>query len=333
MNMKAWVRDQIANPEKKPMPILSFPCVQLMGIGVKELIESSDFQSRGMKLIADRVDSAAAVSLMDLSVEAEAFGSTIRVSDDEVPTVIGAIVEDEDEADELEIPEVGAGRTGLYIESLKKAKELICDRPVFAGCIGPYSLAGRLMDVSEIMILCYDEPDMVHTVMEKVTRFQIDYCKAYRDAGADGVLIAEPLVGLLSPSLAQEFSHPYMKQLIDEVQTDDFIVIYHNCGNNTPFMRDDIYALGAAAYHFGDAIDLKVMFDGAPADALIMGNVSPSRQFLGGTTDSIREETHRIMAECAAYDNFLISSGCDIPPMAKWENIDAFFAAAKTFNK
>ena len=70
-----------------------------MGITVRDLISSSDHQAQGMKLVADRVPSAASVSLMDLSVEAECFGSTIRVSDDEVPTVIGSIVSDEDEAD------------------------------------------------------------------------------------------------------------------------------------------------------------------------------------------------------------------------------------------
>ena len=48
----------------------------------------SDKQAEGMKIIADSCPTAASVSLMDLSLEAEAFGSTIRVSDDEVPTVI-----------------------------------------------------------------------------------------------------------------------------------------------------------------------------------------------------------------------------------------------------
>ena len=60
-----------------------------MGITVRQLIESSDLQAQCMKAVADRVDTAASVSFMDLSVEAECFGSTIRVSDDEVPTVIG----------------------------------------------------------------------------------------------------------------------------------------------------------------------------------------------------------------------------------------------------
>lgn len=330
-NMKQWVADMIASPVKQPMPILSFPCVQLMDVSVKELVSSSDLQAKGMKLVADRVPSAASVSLMDLSVEAEAFGSAIHVSDDEVPTVVGAIISEEEEADALEIPEIGAARTGLYIESVAKAVKLITDRPVFAGVIGSYSLAGRLLDVSEAMIYCYDEPDMVHTVLDKVTSFLIDYCKAYKEAGADGVVIAEPLGGLLSPNLAKEFTHPYIKRIVDAVQSDDFAVIYHNCGDNVPLMAKDIYQIGAMGYHFGDAIHLADMLPDAPADVLVMGNVSPSAQFLGGTPDSIAASTKEIMTECCGNANFVISSGCDIPPKSSWENIDAFFKAADAF--
>lgn len=328
-NMKQWTAEMIANPQKAPIPVLSFPCVQLMGISVRELVSSSDLQAKGMKLVADRVPSGASVSLMDLSVEAEAFGSTIHISDDEVPTVVGAILSEEEEADALEVPEVGAARTGLYIDAIAKAVTMITDRPVLAGIIGPYSLAGRLLDVSEAMIYCYDEPDMVHTVLEKATKFLIAYCEAYKAAGANGVVMAEPLAGLLSPNLAREFSHPYVKQIVDAVQTDEFSVIYHNCGDNVALMAKDIYQIGAGGYHFGDAIEMKDMLPDAPTDVLIMGNVSPSAQFLGGTPESMKEETRRIMAACGHAPNFLISSGCDIPPMAPWTNIDAFFEAAK----
>ena len=84
-NMKQWVADTIAAPAKQAVPVLSFPAVQLMDITVRDLISSSEYQAKGMKMIADRVDTAAAVSLMDLSVEAEAFGSTVRFSDDGEP--------------------------------------------------------------------------------------------------------------------------------------------------------------------------------------------------------------------------------------------------------
>lgn len=328
-NMKQWISEQIYIGSKRPVPLLSFPCVQLMGISVRELISDSTLQAEGMKRVADRVKSGASVSLMDLSVEAEAFGSAIHVSDDEVPTVVGAIVTDEEEADALQIPAVGAARTGIYIDAIAKATQMITDRPVFAGVIGPYSLAGRLLDVTEVMILCYEEPEMVHTVMEKTTAFLIDYCRAYQAAGANGVAIAEPLTGLLSPSLAREFSHPYMRRLIEAVQNENFAVIYHNCGNNVPLMAADIYGLGAMGYHFGDAITLKDMLPDAPKDVLVMGNVSPSAQFCNGTPASIREATLDVMNQCGAYPNFLLSSGCDIPPVSPWENIDAFFRTAE----
>ena len=76
--MMNWVDEIIAADRKKGLPVLSFPAVQKMGITVKELINSSDLQAQAMKTVADETpDSAASVSFMDLSVEAEAFGSRV----------------------------------------------------------------------------------------------------------------------------------------------------------------------------------------------------------------------------------------------------------------
>ena len=326
-NMTKWLEDMRLSPTKKALPILSFPAVQLLGISVSELISDSEKQAQGMALIASKTDSAAAVSLMDLSVEAECFGAQIRVSDSEVPTVIGRLIETEEEANELAVPKVGAARSGLYVDAIRKATALITDRPVLAGIIGPFSLAARLDDVTEIMMDCYDEPEKVHVILEKVTEFLIEYCKAFKDAGANGVIMAEPVAGLLSPALAEEFSAPYVKRIVDSVKSDDFAFIYHNCGNTTVKMIDSILSTGASAYHFGNAIDMAEMMTKIPSDVIAMGNVDPAAQFRNGTPESIRKETLEIMGECCKYGNFVISSGCDIPPMSRWENIDAFFNA------
>ncbi len=329
INMREWLAS--LSESKKAFPVLSFPCVSLLGCTVRELISDSESQAKGMALVAERVDSAASVSLMDLSVEAECFGATVRFSDDEVPTVTGRLIEDSDAADELEVPEVGAARSGIYVDAIRKAKEKITDRPVFAGIIGPFSLAARLLDVSEIMIDCYDDPDMVHTVLEKATAFLTLYAKAYKAAGADGVVMAEPVAGLLSPALEEEFSSPYVKQITDAVQDENFLMIYHNCGDNTPRMVDSLLSIGAAAYHFGNAINMKEMLDKMPGDVVVMGNVDPAGVLRMGTPESVREATLGLLNECAEYKNFVLSSGCDIPPMTPWENLDAFFAASNEF--
>lgn len=330
-NMMNWVDEVLAMPCKKPFPVLSYPAVQKMGITVKELISSSDRQAEGMKLIADDTDAVAAVSLMDLSLEAEAFGSAVRFSDDEVPTVMGSIVRTEEDAAALKVPEIGAGRTGIYIEAIEKAVKMIGDRPIFAGVIGPFSLAGRLMEVSAAMICCFDEPDMVHIVLEKASEFIIQYCKAYKAAGANGVLMAEPLAGLLSPTLAEEFSSRYVKKIIDAVQDRNFLVAYHNCGNCTVQQIDSILATGARVVHFGNAIDMSEMMSHIPQNVIAMGNVDPAGEFRNGTPDSIRRATLALMEKCCRYPNFVISSGCDIPPLSNWNNIHAFFDAAEEF--
>lgn len=331
MNMKKWLEDVKKDPVKKAMPILSFPCVSLMDVTVKELVNSSELQAQGMKMIADRHPTLASVSMMDLSVEAEAFGASVLFSDDEVPTVTGALISDSDQAEALQIPSVSAGRCGVYTEAIRKASQRITDRPVFAGVIGPFSLAGRLLDVTEAMVYCYTDPELVHTILEKATRFLIDYIQVYKACGANGVVMAEPLAGMLSPDFSSEFSSRYVRKIVEAVQDDDFIVIYHNCGNHVLLMLDSILSTGAAAYHFGNAIRMREALDLVPSEIVVMGNVDPAGQIQNGTPDSVKEETTRILNECHAYPNFVISSGCDIPPASKWENIDAFFEEVESF--
>lgn len=331
-DMKKWLEEYLASPMKKAMPILSFPGVQIIGHTVEELVRSGELQTECMKAIADRFDTGAAFSLMDLSVEAEAFGSTVHYSADDVPTVMEALVHDEDEADALVVPEVGAGRTGECVKGIQKACELITDRPVLAGIIGPYSLAGRLLDMTEIMILCYEEPEMVETVLEKVTEFLIAYAKAFKEVGANGIAMAEPAAGLLSPSLMDEFSTPYVQRIKEAVEDENFIVMYHNCGNIAPLIAN-VEKLDAVAYSFGNAIDIETTLKALPADKMIIGNIDPAGTLRNGNPEMIRREVLELMGRCSRYPNFVIASGCDIPPMTPLENLQAFFDAVEEFYK
>ena len=112
-----------------------------------------------------------------------------------MPAVTGQLVNGEAAAEALEVPPLTKGRAPLYVDAIQQAKALIPDKPVLAGVIGPYSLAGRLMDVTEIMYACFDEPETVHMVLDKAAEYIIAYCSAFKTAGADGVMMAEPLAG------------------------------------------------------------------------------------------------------------------------------------------
>lgn len=330
-NMKKILSEAGRSKIKKAMPILSFPSVQLMGVSVERMISQSALQARGMKMIADRVGSLASVSMMDLSVEAESFGACVRFSENEVPTVVGQIVSCEADADALRVPDVLSGRTGIYIDAISQAAELITDRPVIAGIIGPFSLAGRLMGVSEAMVYCFEEPGMVHKILEKAAAFLTEYAKKYKACGASGVMMAEPLAGLLSPDFNAEFSVPYAKRVADAVKGENFAFIYHNCGNGVLSLIDGILEIEADAYHFGNAIDIVEMLEKIPPEVVVMGNIDPAGQFCNGTRQSISAATLDLLERTKKYKNHIISSGCDIPPASKWENIDEFFFTVAEF--
>lgn len=321
--MKNKVEKLLKN-KNKTVPILSFPSTQLLGVSVKELISSAEMQVSGMQTIAERCNVGAALNMMDLSVEAEAFGAKVRFYDDDVPAVEKGIIDDIAQAQSITVPEVGAGRTSLCIEGIAKAKQKIADIPVFCGVIGPYSLAGRLFDMTELMMECFDSPDEVKTLLSKATEFIIKYIKEFKSVGADGVIMAEPAAGLLSPTLAQEFSMPFVQEIFDEIDSEDFIVCYHNCGNAVGDMLGSVAKLGADIVHFSNAVDLKKALEFLPKETVVMGNVNPVL-FRTGTADEIRADVQRVYDECSQFDNFMISTGCDVPAASKWENIDAYF--------
>ena len=327
--MKACVKNLLLHKEKT-IPIISSPSTQLLGISVRELVSSAERQAEGMQAIAQRCAVGASLNMMDLSVEAEAFGSRIHIYEDEIPTVVKGVIDDISLAETINVPPVGAGRTALYIEGVQKAKQRITDIPVFCGVIGPYSLAGRLFNMTELMMECYDNPDDVKLLLSKATSFIKSYILAFKAAGADGVILAEPAAGLLSPTLANEFSMPYVQEIFNTVNDENFVICYHNCGNAVANMLDSVSLLNADILHFGNAINLSKVMNAMPSDKIVMGNVDPVLLRTGNPED-VRQEVGRVFNACSSFDNFMISTGCDVPAATSWKNIDTYFETVRDF--
>lgn len=323
---EAWRR------ERKAIPILFFPAASALGFKINDLVYQASAQADAMKWVNAQYEVGTIVGMMDLSVEAEAFGSMVKLSECEVPNVTNKLIATPDDAKQLLIPVVGSKRTKIYPQAIHEVATTIHDKPIIAGVIGPFSLAGRLMGMTEIMMNCYDEPEMVHIVLDKVKQFIIEYINEFKKAGANGILMAEPAAGLLSPTLCQEFSSDIVGAICKEVKADDFIFIYHNCGNVLPLLKG-IMTIGADAYHFGEATDLVKVMAMVPSNTFILGNISPSKLFQNGTPERIYEATTQLLLSCWQYDHFILSSGCDIPPSAPIENIDSFFKSIHDFKK
>lgn len=330
-NMKEWIGGILQAGERKSMPIMTYPGLKLIDKKIPDLMTDAQVQFQCVSALAERYPTAAALTTMDLSIEAQAFGSSIRYSEKETPTVVGKIISTEEEAKNLRIPSLDEGRMKICLEAAKRAAAGIENKPVFGGHIGPFSLAGRLMDMTGVMIAMMEEPETVHFVLEKCIGFLIEYSKAFKLNGANGVIIAEPAAGLLPPEKCREFSSEYIKRLVDEVQDDNFMVILHNCGN-TLRLVPSMLSTGAMGLHFGNAVSMRDIMPLIPGNIPVFGNVDPAKVICNGTADEVEQAVTLLLEEMKPYRNFVLSSGCDIPAGTPLENIDAFFSALHKYN-
>lgn len=332
INRHSFIQDIISNPKRVAIPIMTHPGIEMNGNSVRDAVTNGEIHFKAIQTLNSRYPSAAATVIMDLTVEAEAFGAEIVFPEHEVPSVVGRLITDEAGIEALQVPGLEKGRIGEYLKANRLATESITDRPVLAGCIGPYSLAGRLYDMSEIMMLIYINPDAANLLLRKCTDFIRSYCHALKATGVAGVVIAEPAAGLLSNEDCQQFSSVFIKEIVDAVQDDCFSVILHNCGNMGQCTPAMVYT-GAAGYHFGNNIDMKEAMKEVPANALGMGNLDPVGVFKQGSVESIKENVRQLLSDMAPYPNFVLSSGCDTPPEVPVENIEAFFEALNLYNE
>ncbi|RHI87387.1 MULTISPECIES: uroporphyrinogen decarboxylase family protein [Phocaeicola] len=331
LNMKEWINEIIQKKEVVAMPIMTHPGIEMIGKTVRDAVTDGQVHYNAIKALSEKYPTAAATVIMDLTVEAEAFGAEIVFPENEVPSAVGRLLNDEEAIDKLEIPALNKGRVPQYLKANMLAAKAITDRPVFAGCIGPYSLAGRLYDMSEIMMLIYINPEAANSLLKKCSDFILRYCLALKATGVNGVVMAEPAAGLLSDEDCTQYSSVFIKEIVEKVQDDHFTVILHNCGN-TGHCTKAMVATGAAAYHFGNKIDMVEALKEVPADALAMGNLDPVSLFKAATPEVMKKATLDLLEATKSYPNFVLSSGCDTPPHTPSENIDAFFAALNEFN-
>jgi uroporphyrinogen decarboxylase len=324
--MKPVTKKALSSSTRVAMPILTFPGGRLIGASVKQMVHDAAKQTAAQLLLRDRFHSPALLSAMDLSAEAEEFGATVQFSDHEVPTVIGRLVSDLLSVDSLPVPPVGSKRTRVYLDTIRYLSREKGDSLLLAGLIGPFSLAGRLFGVSEALLATAMEPEGITPLVEKTTRFLIAYARAFKNAGADGLIMAEPTAGLMSPAAMMEFSSSYIRRIIDAVEDQHFQVVLHNCGARIGHLAAKRES-GASVLHFGKPMDIVAALKQVPPDFLICGNLDPAGVFINSTPGEVASLTEQLLAETAGYRNFIISSGCDIPAHSPMANIDAFFSA------
>src|SRR5579859_6298377 len=114
----------LSSGQRLAMPIATYPGLALTGAQLLDVVTNPQAQVDIQSALRQRYRIPFVMSAMDLSAEAEAFGSAVHFSPAEVPTITGRLVTSFQKARDLPVPDVGTKRTRVYLEAVRGIRSL-----------------------------------------------------------------------------------------------------------------------------------------------------------------------------------------------------------------
>lgn len=74
-------------------------------------------------------------------------------------------------------------------------------------------------------------------------------------------------------------------------------------------------------------MDIVAALAKAPPKVVLCGNLDPSAVFCQSSPEQVRLRVGELLAATKSFPNYVVSSGCDLPPRTNLENLDAFYEA------
>jgi uroporphyrinogen decarboxylase len=239
------------------------------------------------------------------------------------------------EADVLALPIPKAESDLDYvIKAVSTIRGALNGRVPLIGFSGsPWTLAtymiegGSSKDFRAAKNMMYQQPDVLHLLLDKLVVSIIDYLNAQIRAGAQAVQIFDSWGGALSAAAYQTFSLAYMQKIVDGL-------IKEHDGRKVPvilFTKGGGLWLESMAQTGADALGLDWTIDIGAARSRVgnkvalQGNMDPS--VLYGSPSRIREEVAHILASFGHGEGHVMNLGHGIDQFTNPEHARAFIEA------
>jgi uroporphyrinogen decarboxylase len=267
-------------------------------------------------------------NMMDLSVEAGAVGLQVRYPLVESASVEFHPVVQVSDLDEYKVLDsIYDARIRSNIETMRMMAHNITGITRGAYVIGPFTLAGLMIGASQIAVATIDNPDLVFATLNFAEDIITRYAKELVNAGAELVAILEPTATFLSPKSFLSYSGSYVDRIARRL---DAMTVFHICGDTTRLMPV-MGQLEVQGLSLDSMVDFSQAVSKIPSDMVLIGNLDPVRILMNGTPDSVRQAVRKLLDDMAPYENFILSTGCDLPQDVPLENIRAFMDEGRIY--
>ncbi|MBI4828451.1 MAG: uroporphyrinogen decarboxylase family protein [Nitrospinae bacterium] len=199
---------------------------------------------------------------------------------------------------------------------------------------GPFTNAARLVGEERFIKSVYKDPGLVDRTVEIATELLIRYFAPLAGENAlELITIGEPTASgdLISRRQFERFALPALKRFFAWTSARGIYSLLHVCGNTTD--RFDLFGeTGASAVSLDHKADIGTAVAELSGHMCVAGNVDPVSVLLNGTPENVRAASLALLEKHGANPGFILMPGCDIPPAAPLENIQAFINAGRGAN-
>jgi len=329
-------------PDRVPVyPILSGVTRKLTGVSYPVWSTDAEACANAFLRSAEEFDIDCIVTLIDLSLECDAWGQPLIFPDDAAahPDYNHLVIQNiEDYAKIQKVDYRTSKRMMMHIDVCRRLVEARGkDLPIVAFVFGPLGVLSMLRNQQDMYLDLYDAPEAVHEAARQVNETLKDYVSALCDTGVSAVMFDTLFASgsIMSKTMWDEMEGDLSEELAETVRQKGCAVMIHNCGQKIYFDAQ-IKRMKPAAISFlypsDDCADFKEVKEKYGKDVTLIGCVTPASAVIGTDEEWDRQCTDQIDA-MAPGGGFMLATGCEYPSGASFDRAQRMIDIARTYGR
>ena len=278
----------------------------------------------------DQVGVDAAIIFSDILVVLQAMNIEVEMRDGIGPYIPHPI-NSKAALDQVILPDVEEHL--LYVfDAVRMTKSALNDRvPLIGFAGGPWTLLCYAVqgqgskNFDRAKAFCFQEPKMAKELLQRITTTTIAYLREKVKAGADVIQLFDSWGGLLSPVDYQEFSWPYLEQIVNALGDSVPVIVF---GKGCWFALHEMSKSGASALGIDWTCSARNARYLSGGQITLQGNFDPSR--LLSPIPEIKTQVKQ-MINAFGKDRYIVNLGHGILPNIPVDHAKAFVDAVKEY--
>ena len=256
----------------------------------------------------------AAIFFSDITTTMVPMGIELRYTDEKGPSYPNPLRCKAD-VDRLVVPEPEEGLAFVYEAQKILVREMVNRVPLIGFAGSPFTMAAYMIEgtlstaFTNTRTMIFGEPELFHTLMDKVSRFTAKYLKVQARAGCNALMLFDSFAGMLGPKDYLEFNLAYVKRTIADLKKEGVPVIYFGLGQRGAL--EQIGSCGADVIGVDYGLNLDTAIAQLGSGVTVQGNADA--YVLLRPQEQIRECVKEILAQGKSARAHIFNLGHGVP--------------------